>query len=71
MAATKKALEIQLAKTQVINEIKSAREQILWACGHIPGWIATADATKSAEWRDLAEAEFARASNFPSVSGGG
>ncbi|VVE49909.1 hypothetical protein [Pandoraea terrigena] len=71
MATTKKALEIQLAKNQVVDEIRSLREQILLACGRVPGWIAMADATKSAEWRDRAEFEFSRVSNFPSVSGGG
>ncbi|VVE29211.1 hypothetical protein PEP31012_03577 [Pandoraea eparura] len=71
MAATKKALEIQLAKTKVIEEIQGVRAQIYSACGRVPGWIATADATKSAEWRDRAESELARVSNFPGVSGGG
>ncbi|ANC42998.1 hypothetical protein [Pandoraea pnomenusa] len=70
MAATKKALEIQLAKTQVISEIKTVREQIQSACGRVPEWIATANATKSAEWRDFAESGLARVSTFPVVSGG-
>lgn len=71
MAATKKALEIQLAKTKVVDEIETVRAQIQAACGHVPKWVATADATKSAAWRDRAETELARVSNFPSVSGGG
>lgn len=70
MAATKKALEIQLAKTKVVEEIQGVRAQIFAACGRVPGWVATVDATKSAEWRDRAEFEFSRVSNFPSVSGG-
>ncbi|BDD90900.1 hypothetical protein PanNE5_03400 [Pandoraea sp. NE5] len=71
MAATKKALEIHLAKTKVVDEIKTVRAQIQAACRHVPKWVATADATKSAAWRDRAETELARVSNFPSVSGGG
>ena len=71
MAATKKALEIQLAKTKVVDEIETVRAQIHAACGRVPKWVATADATKSAAWRDRAETELARVSNFPSVSGGG
>ncbi|VVD74525.1 hypothetical protein PHO31112_00764 [Pandoraea horticolens] len=71
MAATKKALEIQLAKTKVVDEIKTVREQIRQACGRVPGWIARADATESAAWRDCAESELVRVSNFPIVSGGG
>lgn len=71
MAATKKALEIQLAKTKVVDEIKTVREQIRRACGRVPEWIAMADATESAAWRDCAESELVRVSNFPIVSGGG
>ncbi|RSK77888.1 hypothetical protein EJ774_21275 [Pandoraea apista] len=71
MAATKKALEIQLAKTKVVEEIKAVREQIRQACGRVPEWIARADATESAAWRDCAESELVRVSNFPVVSGGG
>lgn len=68
MAVTKKALEIQIAKSQVSKEIMVVRAQIRAACGRIPAWIAAADATKSVEWRDRAGAELVRTESFPLVS---
>lgn len=68
MAATKKALEIQAEKAQVAKEITSIRHAIFRACSRIPEWLATADATKSVEWRDFAEREFVRVESFPLVS---
>lgn len=68
MAATKKAIEIRDAKAKVVEEIRVVRSDIVSACGRVPSWVASADAIKSVEWRDLAEAELVRCTTHPAVS---